>query len=378
MTQNGLQLKRAAGSRCWGTGLIAMDIIESDQGEFAAAGGSCGNVMAILAWLGWATTPVARLGDDDAGTFVMNEFKTYRVGTRFMSRESTVQTPIVIQRFVTDKEGRQVHRFSLTCPECGAWLPRHRPITLQQAERLRDSAQHPKAYYFDRVSPGALRLAKIAREKGAIVFFEPASIGDERKFQNAVDICHVLKYSRDRVGHVPDLAMAASPKLVVETQGAAGLRFRWRNRWTQLDAFETDILIDAAGSGDWCTAALVHHIGTRAGMGLKDLRKEELVIALRTGQALAAINCHYFGARGAMLAMSVGQLNRRLRKLALQTYSRPLEIVTASRFGATPPDYCRQCDPTGRDHRRVHQAKSTSGIDRKVNRKISTPVSIVP
>ena len=344
MTRDDLTIKKAAGSRCWGTGLIAMDIVATEMGEFATTGGSCGNVMAILAWLGWSTTPIARLGDDICGDFVRNELSVSGVDTRFLSRESGVQTPIVIQRFVTDKVGRQIHRFSLTCPECGAWLPRHRPITLQQAEALRDSEQHPNAYYFDRVSPASLRLAKAARDNGALVVLEPSSIGEEKKFQSAVDLCHILKYSQDRLGHVPDLAVAPSPKLIVETQGDAGLRFRWRNQWTKLDAFKVDELVDAAGSGDWCTAALIHQIGSRSAEGLKDLRKSQVVAALRRGQALAAINCHYFGARGVMLVMTLHQLNTRLRNLAVQADGRPPENETAAVAGVKPPEYCRQCD----------------------------------
>ncbi len=345
MTRDGLTIKKAAGLRCWGTGLVAMDIVATEMGEFATTGGSCGNVMAILTWLGWATTPVARLGDDVSGAFIRKELSAGGVDTRFVSHESAVQTPIVIQRFVTDRDGRQVHRFSLTCPECGSWLPRHRPITLRDAEALRDSGQHPKVYYFDRVSPGALRLAKTARKKGALVVFEPSSIGDEEKIQSAVDLCHILKYSQDRLGHVPDLAVAPSPKLVVETQGEAGLCFRWRNRWTQLDAFEVNTLVDAAGSGDWCTAALIHQIGSQGANGLKNLRKGEVVAALRSGQALAAINCQYFGARGAMLVMTLRQLNSRLRQLTVQADGQPLENETVAPAGPEPPDYCRQCDP---------------------------------
>src|ERR1700687_6147361 len=47
-----------------------------------------------------------------------------------------IQTPIVIQRFVKDKAGRQTHRFSLTCPECGNRLPRYRALTLGQADSV--------------------------------------------------------------------------------------------------------------------------------------------------------------------------------------------------------------------------------------------------
>jgi len=346
MMQQGVRVRKASGLRCWGVGLVAMDIVATDHGNCAATGGSCGNVMAILAWLGWTATPIARLGDDVAGTFVRDELKDVRVDTRHLSREASVSTPIVIQRFVTANDGSQTHRFSLTCPECGAWLPRYRPITLRQADALNQSAQQPRAFYFDRVSPGALHLASVARDRGALVVFEPASIGDEKKFQRAVDLCHVLKYSQDRLGHVPDLAIAAAPKLIVETQGELGLRFRWRSHWTHLGPFDVDSVVDAAGSGDWCSAALIHEIGSHGATGLSTLRKEELIAALRTGQALASINCRYYGARGAMLAMDFRQLNSRLDQLTRPADEQLPGIEEATLGGVAPPEYCRQCDPT--------------------------------
>ena len=337
-----LHVKKVQGPRCWGTGLIAMDIVDLETSEFAAAGGSCGNLMAILSWFGWAATPVARFGDDPAGRHVRHEFDALQVDLSLISSEAKGETPIIIQRFVTDKNGRRTHRFSLSCPECGAWLPRHRPITLHQAKSLAESKQRPKAYYFDRVSPGALWLAETAREKGALVVFEPASVGDEIKFLRAVDLCHVLKYSHDRLGYLPDLAISKSPKLIIETQGQDGLQFRWRNRWAHLNAIELDNPIDAAGSGDWCTAALIHCIGQNGRVGLNKLRKDELVAALQTGQALASINCQYYGARGAMMVLTLRDINRRLEYLTGRAdyYS----DQTTMPAGIEPPAFCRRCD----------------------------------
>ena len=55
---------------CWGVGFVAMDVVDVEGDRFAAVGGSCGNVMAILAWLGWTARPIARLGGDATGDFI--------------------------------------------------------------------------------------------------------------------------------------------------------------------------------------------------------------------------------------------------------------------------------------------------------------------
>ena len=145
MTRVDLTLKAAPRHPiCVGAGFVAADIVEGRTEEFVAAGGSCGNVLAILAWLGWTSYPVARLGRDWAATVIRKEFKSIGVEGDFLSDEKAVQTPIVIQRFVEDKAGKRVHRFSLACPECGGWLPRFRASTLQQATEVTEVRDRPE------------------------------------------------------------------------------------------------------------------------------------------------------------------------------------------------------------------------------------------
>ena len=259
--------------------------------------------LCLLGWDGRAL-PVARLGQDGSGVFVREEFEEIGVQTNYLTDEMSIQTPVVIQRFVETEDGQRTHRFSLTCPECGGWLPRYRPITLDQAEQVTEASTIPKAFYFDRISPANLWLAEWAKQKGAIIVFEPSSIGDEHRFQRAVEICDVLKYSHSRLGHVPDLAKLTSPRLVIETSGPDGLRVRWRGRWSKLPAFNVPRFIDAAGSGDWCTAGLIHKIAGGGAKSFKNLDKTRIDHSLRFGQALAALNCGFEGARGAMMTLT--------------------------------------------------------------------------
>jgi sugar/nucleoside kinase (ribokinase family) len=316
MTRVDLVLKPATSSPlCVGVGFLAADIIQGSNEEFVAAGGSCGNVMAVLAWLGWQAVPVARLGHDRAAKVILKDLGGLGVSCDHVSIENAVQTPIVIQRFVEESDGRRTHRFSLTCPECGGWLPRYRSFTLSQADKLIAKSKPPHTLFLDRVSPGALRIAAWAREKGALIVFEPSSIGDERQFQKAVDLCHVLKYSHDRLGHLRDLGGAQSPQIIVETLAENGLKVRWRSQWTELRAFQAPRFKDGAGSGDWCSAGLIHIIGTKGSAIFDTLQKPRLLAALRFGQALAAINCGYEGARGAMFALSRDQMAKALTAL---------------------------------------------------------------
>ena len=330
---------------CWGVGFVVMDVVDVEGDRFASVGGSCGNVMAILAWLGWTARPVARLGDDAIGEFIREELRGLGVDVSSLTEEKEMRSPIVLQRFGTASDGTRKHRFFLTCPSCGRWLPRHRPVTLAQSRSLACDTDFPEVFYFDRVSPASLQLAETARSRGSLVVFEPSSADAELKFQRAVDSSHVLKYSQERLGHVPDLSCAASPALIVETRGEAGLRYRWKGRWSQLGAFRVKNIVDAAGSGDWCTATLIHRIGRNGGEAFARSKGSVIAAALQDGQAAAAVNCGFHGARGAMQALTLEELNERLSALGGDTPKKSFpKSDDGPEISGSPLHFCNQCD----------------------------------
>jgi fructokinase len=345
-----------------GVGFVAADIVEGSTEEFVAAGGSCGNVMTILAWLGWKSYPVVRMGPDWAAGVIRKDFAAHDVRNEFLFKEKSIQTPIVIQRFVEDAKGRRVHRFSLACPECGGWLPRYRALTLRQASDVIESSILPRTLYMDRVSPAALRIASWAKEKGALLVFEPSSIADERQFQRAVDLCHVLKFSQDRLGHVRDLREAHSPKIIIETRAEEGLRLRWRGHWTDLPAFRIPRFVDGAGAGDWTSAGLIHHLGITGAKILDDLQKPRLLAVLRFGQAMAAVNCGFEGARGAMMAMTRPQLAERLLRLATTKPEKPEDAEdNGPREGDIPKRLCAICAAADKRAKRKRRKQTAAG-----------------
>jgi sugar/nucleoside kinase (ribokinase family) len=300
-----------------GAGFIALDVIQGDHGDKIAAGGTCGNVMAVLAWLGWRSVPVARLGSDTPARLVQDDLKAAGVDTRCLARNASTPTPIVIQRNIVDDAGRRSHRFTMTCPECGQWLPRFRPFVRADAtEAANQINAAPTVFFFDRTSAGIVSLARWARDKGALVMFEPISYSDDRHFRDAIELCHVLKFSHERLGHIRDFGDNPHPAIVIETLGADGLRIRWRGKWTHFNSFAAPRFVDTAGAGDWCSAGFLHLAGQDGAAGLKTHRKATIETAIRTGQALSAINCGYEGARGAMDFLTREKAAKILRSLA--------------------------------------------------------------
>ena len=306
-----------------GTGLVALDVVLTDRPDSDTrlwAGGTCGNVLAILSFLGWQAYPLATLGDDSAAETVIDDLQRFEVLTQFIKKSSERHTPIVVEEIKTRGDMPQ-HRFARKCPNCGAWLPGYRALLADEARALVESVPAPNVFLFDRLSRGALELAKSSARQGAVVVFEPSGIRDNRLFQEAVATCHILKYSNERLGHLRELTYP-SPLLEIETMGREGLRYRTRlggrmssSTWKTLDAYTVEDFRDAAGAGDWCTAGVLHALGTNGARKFMQATQEEIEAGLSLGQALAAINCSYEGARGLMYDFHPKQLEEALVSL---------------------------------------------------------------
>src|SRR5688572_8995816 len=147
--------------RCIGTGFIALDIIRSalDQSttiERRHAGGSCGNVLAILSYLGVEATAVGRIGDDPAGGELLADLRRCKVDVKLLSAEQGRRTPIVIQETFVDSRGRARHRFSRACPVCGTTMAGYRPLLTADVDNIAEALPTHDIFFFDRVAPGTL------------------------------------------------------------------------------------------------------------------------------------------------------------------------------------------------------------------------------
>lgn len=295
-----------------GTGFIVLDVIRNPLDantvvERRFAGGSCGNVLAILGYLGFNTSAVGRVGDDSAARELVADLERWHVDTQFLSREPGKRSPVVIQEIYTDSRGRARHRFSLACPICGSRMPAYRPLLRADVEAMSERLPEHKVFYFDRVAAGTLELARRSRLGGALVVFEPSGVKDERLFLECLKVCHVFKYSHERLQGVGDYTREAEVPVEIETRGADGLRVRSRRgtragSWKHLAPFRAPRLLDAAGSGDWCTAGFISRVAPLG--SFTDIPDQSLAEALRFGQSLAALNCAFAGARGLMYAMA--------------------------------------------------------------------------
>jgi sugar/nucleoside kinase (ribokinase family) len=336
-----------------GSGLLALDIVTSDISGASPqhwAGGTCGNVLIALAYLGWQSQPVARLKSGPAAERILHDLKQWGVSDQFVSVAEDGSTPVIVEKITKGSGDIPRHSFSWRCPECGSQFPGFKPVLTSVAEEIAQNHGQPKVFFFDRATPGAMLLAKSCAKQGALIVFEPSSIGNPVLFRQAWEVSHVVKYSHERLSELPEIGVEGGPRLQVETLGEAGLRYRKvkpsgrGGRWSELRAFSVDVIRDTAGSGDWCTAGLVDRAGRDGASGLFNLSDDELQSAFRYGQALAAWNCGFEGARGGMYSVDPATFKRQVRRILGDDSDGPAKRLAAPKGGnVQAEDFCLTC-----------------------------------
>lgn len=340
--------------RAFGTGLIALDLVMSANPNLpmqAWAGGTCGNVLLILAYLGWESYPIARMNGDPASERVRADMSRWGVRLDFTGCVPTSHTPIIIQEIRRGRDGLPTHRFSWTCPQCGQWLPSFKPITRQAVDAVGEGLNGAKVFFMDRLSRAALTLAARAADAGAIVMFEPSGKSDPKLFAEALQLAHIVKYADQRLSEAGGaMANDSATILEIQTMGIEGLRYRHRLAepcdWTHLPAVSAPQFLDSCGSGDWCSAGLLSKIAGGGLTGLKSASNENLISALRYGQALAAWSCAFEGARGGMYAVERDGFDDLIRRLLDGRLKGPIPGLQAMVEEVVS---CPACPPEKRD-----------------------------
>lgn len=307
-----------------GSGLVALDVIyeKPQNNPKFLAGGSCGNVLTILSFFGWDSYPIARLGSDNEGKRVIEDMKNWGVKTKFIEQDSGINSPRIIERIFDDKRPR--HRFYLKCDH-GNWLPHRKSFLLKSLEMIQNNFPQSNVFYFDRASPSALEIARIMKKQNAIIVFEPPKFLHDDVFFKCLQVSDIVKHCYDQSKDTEHSGI--SIPLEIQTMGEDGLRYKAKflkhKAWKEMPAYPVHYLADEAGSGDWLTAGLIHVLCQHKSKQAPSEKKLEF--ALKFGQAMAALNCHYVGARGIMYNMSKSKLFSLVEK-TIRNNATPIEI----------------------------------------------------
>ena len=122
------------------------------------------------------------------------------------------------------------------------------------------------------------------------------------------------------------MAAGTDNLIEIKTSGALGLQFRHRlnktpSDWLHLPAIDIPYVADSCGAGDWCSAGFIAKALNLGQVGLKDIGANGVKDALKYGQALAAWNCGFEGARGGMYTVkSKGDFDAQIYAIISGTY----------------------------------------------------------
>lgn len=292
-----------------GSGLLALDVIFGPKGPVALPGGTCANILLTLGEMGHITMPLAHLGHDQPGQMINDEFRRVGAILKGLHHDPLTSTPIILQHWHSDPKDGEEHYFSFHSPTTKKRFPAYQTISNILVEEMAPRLSKIAIFFFDRISHPILRAARLAKHGGAIIIFEPSSIDDPILFQQAMETCHIIKFSEKRLGYEMEslLLSITKPDLIIKTKGRNGIEVTMRGRFgcerIAMRAPDAPRLIDSCGSGDTVTAILIHLLLTQ-----HDDSPHAILEYLAYGQEVAAINCGFLGARGAFLSLGWSSL----------------------------------------------------------------------
>lgn len=277
-----------------GTGFTVLDRVYAD-GVLSdeALGGSCANVLVSLAMLGHQVAPVLRLGADDTGARLVEEFVQAGAVVNFISQMDHLLSPILAEEIDT---ATAKHGFSFRCPITHLDLPRYEPIGAVELANAASALSGCAVFYTDRLTQEILDAMRFAARSGAHVVFEPSALDEPEMFAEALRVTTVLKTSADRLSDEIE-PQTADTYLRIVTHGQKGLELRTSTDRIWCPAVLAPVLRDTCGSGDMVTVGLIDGLLGRSVVN-GPLTLSDIVDGVVAGQRLAAANCGFEGARG--------------------------------------------------------------------------------
>ena len=194
--------------------------------------------------------------------------------------------------------GEHTVSFRATSPGCR--FPKRRFL------RVRDEAPAfmenldftPDIFFFDAAEAGLLYLAGELRKRGTLVYFEPESDADKNKFQKAVEVSDIVKFSHEKVGDT-SFSEQYTDKLFIRTMGAEGLEFNLCGQgWVRVDSVPNDNVVDWEGAGDWTTSKIIACLCERGILSIAQMTIKSVSKCLREACEVASRSVSYLGSKG--------------------------------------------------------------------------------
>ena len=270
-----------------------------------SVGNTCGNVAAILPFLGVQSFPIAHLDLSEQGLKIKDDLHRYGADVRFVENSANGGTTLLRCTHKRDKmTGEHTVSFRATSP--GSRFPRRRFL------RVRDEAPVfienldfvPDVFFYDAAEAGLRYLAAELRKQGSLIYFEPEGDGDKNKFLKAVEVSDIVKFSHEKVCDV-SFATEYTDKLFIRTLGADGLEFNLCGQgWIKVEAVPNGNVVDWEGAGDWTTSQFIACLCERNILSISQMTAEAIRECLEIACETASCSVSYLGSKGMIDAES--------------------------------------------------------------------------
>ena len=288
-----------------GTGIFNLDIIVKrdylqwpamrpfeDKVVLEEVGGTCGNVMCILAWMGWNVRPIACLDDSPEGLKITDDLKRYGCDCQYVTNSPGGGTTILRCTHKKDRDGNHVMSVRAGSPGGSRFPKRHFLRARDEAPAFLDRfIEMPSVFFFDDPAAGNRLLARVLKERGAMVYFEPSRIVTNADLE-AVEYSDIIKFSDE---NVPDVSFVDDfpGKVFIQTMGAKGVRYKFKGQpWEVVEALPVRDVVDTEGAGDCFTATFINAIA-ESGLTLSTIPA-----AISSAMANASRSVGYLGSKG--------------------------------------------------------------------------------
>lgn len=271
-------------------------------------GGTAGNVACMLAYLGWHSYPILKIGTYPQDLLARKDYERYGCDTRFVMTTDDANVNLFEMYHlmnadgspIIDENGKLKHSFSkMHAPFSG--FPRDKAL------RVKDEAPAfveqldfiPDVFFFDSPAAGYRYLAQALHQKGTLVYFEAELNGKNLKeMLPCMQYADIVKFSDE---HLDDYSFIdkLSDKLVIQTLGSKGVRFKLRGGdWQQIAPIKNEKVVDTEGCGDWTSATFLTGLMKRDCLKLDRITEDVVRQSLDEAQQMAALNVSYLGSKG--------------------------------------------------------------------------------
>ncbi len=261
-------------------------------------GGTCGNVMCILAWMGWDAKPLACLDDSPEGLMITEDLKRYGCDCRYVTNTPAGGTTLLRCTHKKTADGEHAMSVRAGSPGGSRFPKRHFLRARDEAPSFLDSLEEaPAVFFFDAPSAGNRLIAKGLRERGSLIYFEPSRLVSNSDFE-AVAVSDIIKFSDENISDV-SFAEAYQDKVFIQTMGARGVRFKYKEKpWEFIEGRLVERVVDTEGAGDWYTAAFINILAELKVKSMKSLHFTYTWNACSWAMGWASRSIAHMGSKG--------------------------------------------------------------------------------